>query len=318
MMQIGLIGIGAGLAAALLFASLASGSLFAVLLFYLAPLPILIAGIGWSYWTGLVAALGATAFLGFVLGPLFALGFFLAAGLPAWWLGYLVLLARPVADGGKPKDLEWYPVGRLILWAAVIGAASVIVVIPYFGLDEESFRANLRTAIATALNLKSAGSAAGEPDRLIDAGMLADLAPPMAASLTTIILVINLWLAGRIVKLSGQLRRPWPELSAIAFPRMTPAFLAAAIVGAFVPGMVGVVSDIFAAALLMAYAFLGFAVLHVITRGINARSFVLGGVYGAVIIFGWPALILALLGLADTALGLRRRAIRKRGPPTLH
>ena len=43
MMQIGLIGISAGAAAALLFASVTSGSLLAVLLFYLAPLPMLIA-----------------------------------------------------------------------------------------------------------------------------------------------------------------------------------------------------------------------------------------------------------------------------------
>ncbi|MEA2345863.1 MAG: hypothetical protein QOF63_4032, partial [Thermoanaerobaculia bacterium] len=57
MTQILLIGIGAGVAAALLFASLASGSLFALLLFYLSPLPILIAALGWNYIAGLVAML---------------------------------------------------------------------------------------------------------------------------------------------------------------------------------------------------------------------------------------------------------------------
>ena len=47
MMQVVLIGLGAGAAAALLFASVASGSLISILLFYLAPLPILIAALGW-------------------------------------------------------------------------------------------------------------------------------------------------------------------------------------------------------------------------------------------------------------------------------
>ena len=42
MVQIALIGIAAGAAAALLFASVVSGSLVAVFLFYLAPLPLLI------------------------------------------------------------------------------------------------------------------------------------------------------------------------------------------------------------------------------------------------------------------------------------
>ena len=50
MMQVTLIGIGAGAATALLFASVASGSALSVLLFYLAPLPILIAAMGWSHW----------------------------------------------------------------------------------------------------------------------------------------------------------------------------------------------------------------------------------------------------------------------------
>ena len=52
MMQIVLVGIGAGAAAALLFASVASGSILATLLFYLAPLPILIAALGWSHLGG--------------------------------------------------------------------------------------------------------------------------------------------------------------------------------------------------------------------------------------------------------------------------
>ena len=55
MVQILLVAMGAGAAAALLFASVASGSLIATLLFYLAPLPILIAAIGWSHLAGLVA-----------------------------------------------------------------------------------------------------------------------------------------------------------------------------------------------------------------------------------------------------------------------
>lgn len=315
MTQIVLIGIGAGAAAALLFASLASGSLLALLLFYLSPLPILLAGIGWSSFAGLVAALSAAASLGLVFGGYFALAFILGVGLPAWWLGHLALLARP-AEGTKREALEWYPVGRLVLWAAAIGALAIVVSIPYFGTDAESFHANLRSAIEAALGLRSRTGGEFNAERLIDADVLTKLAPPMVASLTTIVLLINLWLAGRIAKLSGQLRRPWPELPAISFPRLAPSFLAAAFTGIFLPGLLGIVSDVFAAALTMAYAVLGFAVLHVLTRGTSGRPLVLAGVYTAVVIFGWPAIILALLGLADTALDLRGRAARTRGPPT--
>src|SRR6266576_1040447 len=99
MMQIVLIGLGAGAAAALLFASVASGSLISILLFYLAPLPILIAALGWSHWAALIAACAAAAGLALIFGGFFFVAFLLGVGLPAWWLGYLALLGRPMASG---------------------------------------------------------------------------------------------------------------------------------------------------------------------------------------------------------------------------
>src|SRR6267154_2823192 len=95
MMQIVLIGIGAGTAAALLFASVVSGATAAMLLLLLAPLPILIVALGWSHWAGLIAAATAAAGLA-VVGVDLLVAFLFGVGLPAWWLGYLTLLARPV------------------------------------------------------------------------------------------------------------------------------------------------------------------------------------------------------------------------------
>src|SRR3954466_8924977 len=110
MVQIAFIGIGAGAAAALLFASVTSGSLLSVLLFYVAPLPIMIAGLGWSHWSALIGASTAALTVAALFGPVFFVGFLASAGLPAWWLSYLTMLARPVAagNGGAPA-LEWYP-----------------------------------------------------------------------------------------------------------------------------------------------------------------------------------------------------------------
>ena len=82
MVQIGLVGIAAGAAAALLFASVTSGVWLSIPLFYLAPLPIMIAGLGWSHWSALVAAVAASAALGVAFGGLFFLAFIAGAGLP--------------------------------------------------------------------------------------------------------------------------------------------------------------------------------------------------------------------------------------------
>ena len=119
MMQIVLIGVGAGAAAALLFASVTSGIWFSVILFYLAPLPIMIAALGWSHRAGLTAAFAAAAMLGAAFGMFFFGTFLTSIGAPAWWLGYLALLGRPVANGGEPQT-EWYPAGRLVLWLSLI------------------------------------------------------------------------------------------------------------------------------------------------------------------------------------------------------
>ena len=84
----------------------------------------------------------------------------------------------------------------------------------------------------------------------------------------------------------------------------------------FAGGLVGIVAGVLAASLLMSYGVLGFAVLHTITRALNARGFLLGGVYAAVMVFGWPVLALCLLGLIEAAMDLRARFARKRGPPS--
>ncbi len=140
--------------------------------------------------------------------------------------------------------------------------------------------------------------------------------PAAAAVLATITNVLNLWMAGSIVKYSGLLKRPWPALPAMTFPRLLTGALALTMILSFLGGLLGIVAGVFSASLLMAYGVLGFAVLHTLTQGMNARPFLLGGIYASVLVFGWPVLGLCLLGLIDAALDLRARYAHKRGPPT--
>ncbi|MGZ5844656.1 MAG: DUF2232 domain-containing protein [Xanthobacteraceae bacterium] len=302
MIQIVLVGLGAGAAAALLFASVVSGSLAAVFLFYLAPLPIMIAALGWSHIAGLIAAASATAAVAVLSGVFFVAVPVIAFG--AWWLGYLALLARPAVNGGGGA-LEWYPVGRLVLWAAVLGTLIVVAAVPNFGTDQESLQAALRKTYERILRDQA----------LIDVLVVA--VPPAAAVFSTVTNVFNLWLAARAVKISGRLKRPWPDLAALTLPPSSSALLAAAIAGSFLPDLAGVLAGVLAASLLMAFAILGFAVLHAITRGMRARVVMLTALYAAAIVLGWPVLAMAVLGLAEILLNIRSRVARKRGPPTL-
>lgn len=316
MMQIALVGIGAGAASALLFASVASGSPLAILLFYLAPLPILIAAIGWSHWSALIAALVAALGLTAAFGsPFFLLAFLIGVGLPAWWLGYLALLARADENG----QIEWYPTGRLVLWCAAIAAGMVIVAIPNFGLDEEQFRANLRRAFERILVDQGRGPSGAPIDMSNDTGkrlidLLVTVMPLAAAVLATVTSAANLYLAGRVVKLSGRLKRPWPDLSDLRFPFSAHLSFAGALVASFLPGLVGTIGGVITTALAMAYAILGFSVLHAITRRATGRTFILTGAYLVVLVIGWPVLVMTLLGLADSIFDFRRR-FGASGPP---
>lgn len=317
MMQIALIGLGAGAATALLFASVKSGALLSILLFYIAPLPILIAALGWSHLAGLIAAIVAALALAFTFGWTFFLVFLIGVGLPAWWLGYLTMLARPAADGAA---LEWYPPGRLVVWCAVLGALIVIAAIPTFGTDEQSFNAALRAAFEQFVRVTPDRPVSGDDalagidkTRLID--FLVMVIPSTAAVLATMTNTINLWIAARIVRLSGRLNRPWPDLAAMEFPKLVAGVLLAAIVVSLFGGLAGIAATVLSASLLVAFAILGFAVLHAITRGRPSRPFLLSGVYAATLLFGWPMLVMTLLGLAEAAFQIRARAARKAGPP---
>jgi Predicted membrane protein (DUF2232) len=315
MTQIVLVGLGAGAAAALLFASVTSGALVSILLFYLAPLPILIAALGWSHWSGLIAAVTASACLGLAFGMLFFAAFLVGIAAPAWWLGYLALLARP-----GTADVEWYPPGRLVLWAAALGGVVVTIALFQIGTDEESIRNGLKAALDRTFRLQTGAAAdqplslpgIAEPEHLFD--LFAVVMPPVAATASVLTLTLNLWIAGRVVKLSGRLKRPWPDIPAMTFPRYAPALLAAAAIASFMPDLAGLIASLFAATLLVAFTVLGFAVLHALTRGLRGRTAMLSGAYAFVVVLGWPALVAVLVGLAESIFRWRDR-MPQPGPP---
>lgn len=315
MMQFGLIGIGAGAAAALLFASLTSGSMLSIILFYLAPLPVMIAGLGWSHWAALVAATAGSLAIAAAFGGVLFLTFLVGIGAPAWWLCYLSALGRPfpAAPGGTP-EFEWYPPGRLVLWAAILGAVFALLVslsLANFSLDADSFRSELGAAFSQLFGLKTGADGAASfpgirnPARFIE--IMVTVVPPAAAVAATVTNVVNLWLAGRVAKFSGRLIRPWPDIAALTLPPLTAAALTAAVALTFTGGMVAIIASVAAASLIMAFAVIGFAVLHTVTRGQTSRPLLIGSAYASVMVFGWPVLLIALLGLADTFLHLRAR-----------
>ncbi|NEW90291.1 hypothetical protein DU475_23935, partial [Rhodopseudomonas sp. WA056] len=182
-----LIALAAGCASALMFASIVSGALIALLLFYLAPLPLMVAALGWGVVAaaigGLIAAAGLAALVSFP----YAIAFLLTIAVPACWLGHLALLARPAdAPQGDTAPLEWYPIGRLVVWMAGFAATTTMAALFSLGTDGAAIADGLRSGLQRALGPRSTP---GSDAALIDA--LAAIAPPAAATVAMLTLTLN-------------------------------------------------------------------------------------------------------------------------------
>jgi len=319
MIAIILIGLAAGCASALMFASIISGALISLLLFYLAPLPLMVAALGWGPLAATIGGIVAASGLGAIFGLPYCIAFAITVALPAWWLGHLALLGRPLpaavtGDGSTPAppQLEWYPVGRILLWIAGFAALATIAAMLTLGSDAETIAAALRRGLSRILGARD-GASSGDVERWVAA--LAIIAPAAATIVAMMTLTLNLWLAGRITVTSGRLKRPWPDLKSAELPPMTLVALSVALAFCFIGGLIAMFAQIATAALMMAYALTGFAVLHTVTLALKGRAFWLCCAYAVVVTFGWPVLAMIALGLADAFFGIRRRYLRGKPPP---
>lgn len=316
-----LIGLGAGLVAAVLFASLANNSALAILLFYVTPLPVLLAGIGWGRSAALLAFLSSTALLGAVLSWHSALTFALFIGLPGFIMSYLLLLNREVAPApGGSAQVEWYPVGWVIAWTSLIAGALVGFGLVLLSGDADSYRKAMRALFQEAAfkqfqELLGAGSQPADMDRVADRFAFYVL-PFFGAASWLLVMVANLWLAARSASISGLLIRPVPDFTQIGYPAFfLPAFLAALLLS-FASGLPGVVGMAFLGAFTCAWIILGMAVLHVFLAGSQLKALVLTLAYIGLALMPWLLVPpLTLLGIAESFLNLRQRIWRSTTPP---
>ncbi|MEH2608330.1 hypothetical protein [Bradyrhizobium sp. AZCC 1693] len=319
MIAIVLIGLAAGCASALMFASIISGALISLLLFYLAPLPLMVAALGWGPIAATIGGIVAASGLGAIFGLPYCIAFAITVAVPAWWLGHLSLLGRPLpgaaAGNGSAQaapQFEWYPVGRILLWIAGFAALATIAAMLTLGTDAETITNSLRSGLSRILRARDAASS-GDIERWVAA--LAIVAPAAATIVAIMTLTLNLWLAGKITATSGRLHRPWPDLKSAELPPMTLVALSVALAFCFIGGLAAMFAQITTTALMMAYGLTGFAVLHTLTLALKSRVFWLCCTYAIVVAFGWPVLAMIALGLADAVFGIRQRYLRGKPPP---
>jgi hypothetical protein len=292
----------AGLVSVLLFSVVAVGSSFSVILYLVAPLPILIVALGWRHTAGIAGAVTGMAVAALWFSPLAALTFALVAGIPGWLFGYLLLLSRETENG-----TEWYPLGRFLLWITGLNVLLTCFGILVIARDFDVFLTSFRNLVDIFQQLDSGifeGLSETEKADAIEkfSRIVAVLVPPLSAAMSVVIMTFLVWGAAKIVKTSGNLPRPWPDLSSTRMPRNAIAITALAAVLAFtLSEFASLFSAVVAASLVMAFCLQGLAAIHAITRPLKTRLPILFALYALFLILpGWPILGFALVGMAHS------------------
>jgi hypothetical protein len=327
------LGIGAGIAAAILFSLAGRGTLFAALLANLSPLPIMIAMLGFGLVSGAAGVVSATLTVMALFyvrqkygnldaAALAGLTFAFFIGLPALWLSLLSVLSRVKGSHnwvittkvGSFFSREYCPLERVLSYAASISATigvaiAISISTLYGGFDHALDKLIGETLPVLEPLLTRVQLPAGVDARYV-AKTLILAAAPAAAGGSLVMMMLNLWLAGRVVQLSGQLPRPWPDIaSELRMPlNYLLVFGLASVAGPYLGGPAGLILIIIAATIGLAFALVGLAAAHFLTRGLSFRLPLLILIY-LVVVITWPLSLLALLltGVIETAFSLRSR-----------
>jgi hypothetical protein len=292
-----------------------------VILFLLTSLPVFLAGLGWGWQGAAISGLASIAFIGALGGPLAAAIFGVSQVLPAVILSYLALLSREVVpDDGRAPYSEWYPPGRLVFWSAVMAGLLTLAILSLASIDVETLKTSVRGYLTESIANTMPPREGKPPLDEEQISNLTDIIIAMMPSASAIswmtAMVFNLYLAGRIALAAGQLGRPWPDLSALSYPTGTGLMLIASGLACGAAGIAGGAGAAFLGAFFLAYVLLGLAVVHFVTRGKPWRPFALWSLYaGLLIVNVWIAVIIAIVGLAEGPLQLRRRAFPSGPPP---
>ncbi|MEQ8251639.1 MAG: DUF2232 domain-containing protein [Oceanibaculum nanhaiense] len=303
----------AGLTSAALYLSVVLGSPGAFLLAYLAPLPLFLAGLALGLSALMAAGIAACVIVALASGSVIAAGLYLGIEvLPIAVLVRQALLSRPVvggvADGAGAGALEWYPVGRLTGLLVAMAAAVLVVIWLVLAGSEGGLEGTVQMFLNAGLQgmLQAGGAEAEEMTPAI--ALMAALFPGIAAASWVVMIAVNGALAQGLASRFGRNLRPSPDMATLELPRvLLGALVVAAVVGLVAPDGLGYIGRNLLVVLGMAYLFAGLAVVHGFILRLTARQVLLVVVYVTMVLFGWPVLLVMLLGILDQLFGLRRR-----------
>lgn len=287
----------AGLASAVMFATLLGGPGVAWVVAYAAPLPLQLVGL----MLGTSASYGAG-------GVALVLSLLLGGG--TIWLVYALLIVGPslllvrqslLWRADDQGEREWYPIGYVLAWLCVWGAG--LTLLTYAALPDGFIGVTdaVRAAVDEgALALPDMGG--------VDIADLVRLAMIMTPASWLIMIVLNAILAEALAVRTGQAQRPGPAFATLVLPTWLGLGLGAAAVLSLLSGDAAILGYALMTLFATAYLLLGLAVVHFAVRNHPRRPLILSVLYAFLFLFAWPlAALFVLIGLVESVFQLRRR-----------
>jgi uncharacterized protein YybS (DUF2232 family) len=300
--------IGGGVLSALLYLSVVSGGVSALILAYLAPLPLLMVGLGAGLRSFAIAATAAVAVVGLFGGPLFGLTYAMANGVLVAVIVRQALLARSGPDG----SLEWYPPGLLLVVLTGLGLAGLLAAALLTLGDPGGLEGGVRQFLVMGFGDAAAGTGDAESGMAQVVDSFAQVFPGMVVVSWLTMAIVNAALAQGVLMRFGRNLRPAMRVAEVELPHWTPMLLAVAGLLALVggDGQLSYLALNVAIVLLVPFFFAGLAVVHAFAGRRQARTLLLVVFYFFLLVSGWPIALVIGLGVIEQWAGLRRRFAR--------
>jgi len=262
--------------------------------------PLFIAGLS----LGLPAALMATAVASVSVmtagGLLGGIVHTLVNALPVLVLLNRALLSRRAPDGG----VEWYPPGLLVAWLSGLAAVTLGVLLTILAMGQGGMAGSVHRQIDLILPMFGPNQESLRP--LFE--IVAPILPAIIVAAWMLVTMANGAIAQAITTGMRRGLRPALKIAETELPNwLAIALVIAAGVVLLGHGLIGTIAANATVILLVPFVVLGLAVVHLATRGVRARGFLLGGLYAVTAILTWPLIVIIALGLIEQGFGLKRR-----------
>lgn len=320
-----LIAVGAGLVSAFAATAFISHAPGAMMLVYLADLPLFMAGFAFGPQGAAISGAAGFMIAGMLGGGLAAGIFGLMQALPAWLVVRQMLLQRPAiitaSEGTAPpgpaqNKVEWYPVGDMMCWLTMLVAALLLVAtVASLGGEHGSLSALISANLDRILQAMAPDWDPAQRSRIVD--LMVPMFPGALGVSWLVMTIFNAVMAQNILVKMKKAIRPTPTYVGLQLPQwMSWPLVAAAALALLGAGEMEYTGRNLAMILSLPFFFLGLAVVHTWARRMVSGGWMLLVMFYLVLVLsGWATLAVAGIGLIELWSGLRHRMA---GPPELN